>query len=311
MITPVARLSLAGLAVLLQLVLIPQSLAQPAPSQLLEVYPRAEIIEESQAEVEDYRLAAGSARRVGGRWAGEELRRDGMLSRITLQIPEGHEPEDVFRYYRQHLMAADARVLYQCRERNCGSSNSWANDVFELKLLYGLDQHQYYGLFEVATEDDLLNYVAVYTVLRGNRRAYAHLEVLKTQQASSAAAVSNPTAIVEQLREQGYYPLAGLQLEGNELLIQPGQVQALVAALSSDRRLTLRIVGHDYSDRPLSEQLERSRQFAEQLREQLIETGVAEDRLEAHGIGSLAPARTGTGGRERSFRVELVTGGRQ
>lgn len=307
MIIPVARLTLISLvAGLLQLNLVPLA----AASELLEVYPRAEILEESRAEVVDYRLAAGSARRVGGRWAGDELRRAGILKRITLQIPEGHGPADVFRYYRQHLMAADARILYQCRERNCGSSNSWANDVFELKLLYGLDQHQYYGLFEVATEGDLLSYMAVYTVLRGNRRVYAHLEMLQTQQASSAAAVSSPAAIIEQLREQGYYPLAGLQLEDTDLVIQPEQIQALVAALNSDRRLSLRIVGHDYSARPPKEQVERSRRLAEQLRGELIAAGIAEDRLEAHGIGSLAPSRMGAG-RERSFRLELVADGRQ
>lgn len=295
---------------LMLLIMVQQAGAQQNPligKEWLEVYPRANILEESEAEVEDYRLATSAARRVGGRWAGDELRQNGMLSRITMQIPEGHGPEDVYHYYRQRLMAADTRVLYQCRERNCGSSNSWANDVFEVKLLYGLDQHQYYGLFEIVTDGDLLNYLAVYTVRRGNRRVYAHLELLKTEQASSAAAVSNPAAIVEQLRDQGYYPVAGLQLKGDDLLIQAQQVQALVAALGSDRRLMLRIVGHDYSARPLAEQLKRSEQMAEQLRARLIEAGIAENRLEAYGIGSLAPARTTKPGRERSFRLELVT----
>lgn len=293
------------------IVLVQQSNAQQNPGhELLEVYPRAEILEESEQAVVDYRLAVSAARRVGGRWAGDELRQSGTLGRMTMQIPESHGPDDVFRYYRQRLMSADARVLYQCRERNCGSSNSWANDVFEAKLLYGLDQHQYYGLFEVVTEGDLLNYVSVYTVRRGNRRVYAHLELLQTKQGSSAAAVSNPAAIIEQLRDQGYYPVAGLQLEGGDLAIQPQHVQALVEALASDRRLALRIVGHDYSARPLAEQLERSQQFAEQLRVALIEAGVAEDRLEAHGIGSLAPARMGRSDRDRSVRVELVVADR-
>lgn len=305
--------ALGAICALLLGIVVQPGIARQSPaiaSELLEIYPRAEIVDESAGEVADHRLAVSAARRVGGRWAGEELRLDGVLARLTMQIPEGHDPEEVYRYYRQRLLAADARALYQCRERNCGSSNSWANDIFEAKLLYGLDQHQYYGLFEVAGEGDLLNYLAVYTVRRGNRRVYAHLELLKTEQASSAAAASNPAAIIEQLRDQGYYPLAGLQLEGEVLSIQPQQVEALVKALSSDRRLSLRIVGHDYSDRPLAEQLERSRNFAEQLRTQLVAAGVAEDRLEAHGIGSLAPSRVSRGGRERSFRVELVAGAR-
>lgn len=307
MIAFISRLFRIGVVTgLLQLILAAAAHAQPVGDDWLQVYPRAEIVEESEMQVADYRLAASAARRVGGRWAGEELRLDGELSRITMLIPEGHDPEDVFRYYRQRLMAADARALYQCGERNCGSSNSWANDIFEVKLLYGLDQHQYYGLFEVVAEGDLLTYVAVYTVRRGNRRVYGHLEILKTEQSSAAAAVSNPATIVEQLRDQGFYPLAGLQLEGDELRLTAQHVQAVQQALGSDRRLNLRIVGHDYSERPLSEQIQRSRQFAEQVRQQLIDAGVAEERLEAHGIGSLAPSRAGKG--ERGFRVELVVG---
>src|SRR5690606_30975595 len=117
--------------------------------------------------------------------------------------------------------------------RNCGSSNSWANDQFQIKQLYGLDQDQYYGIFELVDDQDQLNYFALYTVRRGNQRVYAHLELLQTEARSAAGVAPNPDAIIEQLREQGYYRLSGLRLEGGELVVGKEHLAALAKALGS------------------------------------------------------------------------------
>lgn len=307
--TPAAFLCCIGLLAISLLAAAPGNAAQSeqAVQELIDPYPRAEVVESSTAKVADHRLATGSARKVGGRWAPEkELRRAGELSEITVQIPEGHGPEEVFQYYRQRLAAVDARAIYLCRQRNCGSSNSWANDVFEDKQLYGLDQHQYYGIFEVVDDQNQLNYVVVYTVRRGNGRVYAHLELLQTEQESEEGVAPDPNAIVEQLRDQGYYGVSGVQLENGKLDFQPEHIAALAQALRSNRRLSVRIVGHDYGSRPLSEQKERSLAYAQRLSEKLTEASVDGERLEAHGVGSLVPMRTTAGRRDKNFRLELV-----
>ncbi|MEX1033562.1 MAG: DUF4892 domain-containing protein, partial [Cellvibrionaceae bacterium] len=196
--------------------------------------------------------------------------------------------------------------IYLWRERNCGSSNSWANDIFEVKQLYGLDQDQYYGIFEVIDNRDRIHYAVVYTVLRGNRRVYAHLEWLQTEDSSTAGVAPNPEAIVEQLREQGYYSVSGVRSEGGEIQFQAEHINALARALRNNRRLFVRIVGHDYSRRPLPEQMERSLGYAQQLSQALIEAGVSADRLEAHGVGSLVPARITARNTDKDHRLELI-----
>lgn len=281
--------------------------SEQAVKDLIDLYPRAEVVESSTAKVVDYRLATGATQKVGGRWAPErELRRGGQLSKTTLLIPEGHGPEEVFQYYRKRLAAWDGRAIYLCRQRNCGSSNSWANDVFEVKQLYGLDQDQYYGVFEVVDDSDQLNYVVLYTVMRGNKRVYAHLELLETDQESRAGVAPNPSAIAQQLREQGYYGVSGVQLENGKLVFQPEHMEALARAIRNNRRLSVRIVGHDYGRRPLPEQIERSRTYARELAEKLVDAGVDASRIETHGVGSLVPMRLTAGRRDKDFRLELV-----
>ncbi|MGQ9427052.1 DUF4892 domain-containing protein [Gilvimarinus sp. F26214L] len=283
------------------------AVSQEALNELLTPYLRSQVVDSSDGGVVDYRLATGATQKVSGRWAPEEeLRRAGELSRVTLQIPSGHDAEEIYRYYRQRLAALDARALYLCSERNCGSSNSWANDVFQIKQLYGLDQDQYYGIFEAVDQEDQLNYVVIYTVRRGNGRVYAHLELLRTEQESALGVAPNPGAIAEQLRDRGYYAVSGLRLQGGRLEFQPEHMAALAQALRRDRLLSVRVVGHDYARGSLDEQMERSRGHARRLVERLVEEGVPEDRLEVHGVGSLVPPRSSEGKRDQSFRVELV-----
>jgi hypothetical protein len=279
----------------------------PMVEELIEPYPRAQVLEQSTRTVRDHRLATGSMRKVGGQWSPEqELRKAGELSRITSQIPDGHGPRDVFEFYRERFAGVEARAIYLCSERDCGSSNSWANDVFGVKQLYGLDQEQYYGIFEVVDEEDRLSYLVVYTVMRGNKRVYAHLEWLHTAETSAAGVPPNPKAILEQLSAQGYYDVSGLRLNDGALAIKDEHLAALSQALRRNSRLSVYVVGHDYGPAPLSEQMQRSQNHAEALVEKLTGEGVSANRLEAHGVGGLVPVRITAGKAEKEFRVELV-----
>jgi len=61
-------------------------------------------------------------------------------------------------------------------------------------------------------------------------------------------------------------------------------------------------VGHDYGPATLEQQRRLSKGYAEALKGALVSSGVAEQRLETYGLGSLAPA----GRRALSARLEVV-----
>jgi hypothetical protein len=119
--------------------------------------------------------------------AVESIRRETSIERmvtvaaqrrwITYEVPIDTDPAKLKAHYAEQLgvqsgTQSRTKLLFQCEGRDCGRSNTWANQIFGQALLYGRDQEQVY--FAAQVEDQL---VAVYLIKRGNRRQYAHVEV--------------------------------------------------------------------------------------------------------------------------------------
>lgn len=66
-------------------------------------------------------------------------------------------------------------MLFWCQARDCGESSLWANEVFGNAKLYGADEQQAYLLLRLAAPRDN-TLVALYSITRGNRKAYLHVE---------------------------------------------------------------------------------------------------------------------------------------
>ncbi len=272
-------------------------------------YPRVEVVDQFNGAVEDYSIALGEMKKVRDIWGPErEKRLSGQLHRITMQIPEGHRQSEVFEFYQRKMRNLNARILFECEARGCGSSNAWANAHFEDKLLYGLDDQQTYGVYEVVDDKGLLNYVSVYTVARGNRRVYAHTEWLRTNSSSEAAVAPSAEEVSDNLREQGYYVLRGISLQNETVTIDDEHFQAIVSAIRTNRRLNIRIVGHSYGKGSLEQQQQLSENYAKQVYSLLVEAGIPAQRLSYFGVGSLAPAGQALADQRLEMRIELVVG---
>ncbi|MDO6747229.1 DUF4892 domain-containing protein [Gilvimarinus sp. 1_MG-2023] len=270
----------------------------------LQDFPEARQVFASHKPVNDYVLALGNYKKVGGLWRVDEQRLSGDLYRKTYQLPENHSAESGYHFVVEQLQNLSVRELYTCRARECGDSNSWAINHFEVLQLYGLDQHQYYGAFELTSSEFAGMYVTVYSVLRGNKRVYLHVELLASDQASRYQAAANPATMVRQLTQKGFTVFAGLRTESGQKDYQlaPNHVQALAEALGSEPHLVVALVGHNHERLPLAEQLNRSQHAAQLLQTALQAQGVAKDRLLAKGVGGLAPAGKGSD----QVRLEVV-----
>lgn len=274
---------------------------------MLDDYPHARQVFRSEGAEDDYVLALGSFKKIDGLWSVDRQQRlSGLLTRQTLELPSGHSAEEGFQFYVKQLQNFSARQLYRCDARECGPSNSWANNHFKIIQLYGLDQHQHYAAYELNLERQPSIYLSVYSVLRGNKRVYVQIEILQTEQAGQAVVATDPDTLLRLLLTRGYYifpDLVVVDRQGkNSLDIRPAHLQALVTLLQRQPGLRIALVGHDYAPVDLTRQLKNSELHAQGLQAALIKAGVDKQRLVIRGLGSLAPAGRGNA----SARVEIV-----
>ncbi|NQD94994.1 DUF4892 domain-containing protein, partial [Pseudomonas sp. CrR25] len=130
-----------------------------------------------------------------------EVQVQGQLTALTYELPRTHSADEVFGVAREALQAQGAELLYWCQGRECGASSLWANAVFAKSILYGADDQQAYVLMRLAEprQDSLL---ALYSITRGNRRAYLHAELL-TANAPLGEVLPTPATLLRQLRSSG------------------------------------------------------------------------------------------------------------
>lgn len=247
----------------------------------LEPFPRSRLIQEKSLDAPDYRLMLGRIIKINGQIRTDrELRLQGSLERNTWQLPVGQGPEEGFRHFRQQLQAGGAEILFECSGRQCGASNLWANDLFATARLYGVDESQRYLAARRGNE-----HLVVYAIRRGNGRVFVNLDWLTAREDGSGAAGDWRRT----LAEQGYVSLP-------EWLEEPDEaVQRLVGLLREHPDYRLRLVVHK-AGRDVELSLRQSRELAQRLRDQVVAAGIRPARVEAYGVGPLAPSVLGNRG---------------
>lgn len=158
-----------------------------SPRELvIAAYPEARVLRQSSAPVADYQLARAPYRKVAGVWRSlDAVRVAGRLTRLTQELPAGHSYDMGFTFAQAQLADFATELIFECKGRDCGSSNSWANNHFKVLQLYGQDQAQRYGLYSV-TLAGVSHYVVIYAVQRGNNRVYLQVEHLVASDAPQA-----------------------------------------------------------------------------------------------------------------------------
>ena len=154
----------------------------------------------------------GALRKISGK-----LRMDGQVAArgevhsMTYELPAGLTANDAFTHAREAFQGQGAHTLYWCQARDCGESSLWANDVFSNARLYGADEQQAFVLLRLAApEQDTL--VAIYSITRGNKRAYLHLETFVAGEALGEI-LPTPATVLRELRSTGELDYSGLDGE--------------------------------------------------------------------------------------------------
>lgn len=283
------------------------SLCVQAADLKLQSYPDAREVFHSALQEDNYLLALSSYKKVDSSWLVDRSQRlTGELERTTFELPADQNAEAGFSFFKDQIDKYNLRELFHCKARDCGTSNSWANNHFKIIQLYGMDQHQLYGAYEITNADEKPFYVVIYAVMRGNKRAYVQLEVLHLNKVNEFGVASSPETLNKLLNTNGYFvfpDFVSKDAQGSaHLQIKQAHIQALVSLLGLQPKLMLALVGHDYSIATIEQQQSESKKNAEQIKTALVAAGVDTKRLQTFGLGSLAPAGRG----DRSARVEIV-----
>ena len=287
---------------------------------LISGYPYSEIVARELQRDINHRIVLGGLERIRGEVIPEDSERlRGDVTRITYEVSQEFSGEDVYQFYKEEIDARNYELLFECQGRGCGSSNYWANDIFRNRILYGPESNQYYMAFRANPGLENDPYFSVYIITRVNRRIYAYLEIVEpagTLEPEQVAAIAEPQAVVasagsmtgadlsQRLRQQGSVILPAIAFQANDRLPASMNVEPIVAALNADQTLNVYLVAHlTVSGQSLEVLMRRSAARANALRQALIAAGIEARRIQAAGVGPLAPSCAGSDCEER---VELV-----
>jgi hypothetical protein len=219
-----------------------------------------------------------------------EVRALATSQSATYQMPSGTRPQDVVDHYLQIFGRGE---VFSCQGRDCGRSNHWANYIFEQAILYGPDVNQHYFAGEL--EDHL---VSLYVIERGNKRVYAHLQILTPQ---TPVAVEHNLEVVERLSSEGYVVLetvrpeadGGFEADARQILEALGPV---LVGIGSQQ---VYVVCHLYGAAATEALLANAARCSETATELL--SSAEGPQLVPFAAGPLLPRRTGN-----VSRIELV-----
>lgn len=194
-------------------------LAAPSWALNIPTPERAEVTFSASEPVNDYEVPGGPVQQAGGELRIENPQvLSGDRLRKTFELPSRTDLDQAF----DDLRPTQGAVIFECSGRECGRSNLWANDLYQIRTLYGRDRDQRYRLVRQGD-----TWQSLYLVQRGNRRVYAHFEQIVERQ--------------EQVQPGRAYSLDA-QFSAQQRLSQTPSLQALRQAMLDHPSWSFRIL---------------------------------------------------------------------
>jgi outer membrane protein OmpA-like peptidoglycan-associated protein len=268
-----------------------EDVTEAMDSSLFQRYAQSKIVGYQRLDTLDYLLALDAPKTVNGVMTLDYSERlTGDLTRITYRAPDDYSSKEMFKHFTSQLNQWPHKVLFECHARECGDSSQWANQILNIRELYGPDGYQHYLAAQIEAQQGSV-FVVLYSVKRGNKRVYTQLDVLQPTAGSFRQLSVNPKTILAQLLQQGVVTLPTLEFDDKDKLTSDtgASLASVIAALQKNTRLKLYVVGHLREKQTLDVLQQRSLTQAQSVVELLVKKGINSERLSAQGVGPLAP----------------------
>jgi len=276
----------------------------------LSRFPESEIVDFDVSDAVGYQFVLGTLNKPRLQVEAEASRRlSGKLTRITYEIASQFSGAEVIEYFREQVRQRQYSEVFSCEGRGCGSSEYWANDIFQKRILYGPQRNQFYAAIETDPGAIANSHISIYIITRGNRRVYAHLEFLDTENPdaqvmlASEGSVGDGQSLLSSLEADGSVVLPQITFNQFDQLLDDSVLTAVAQALALDTSIQIYIVAHFNGGDSLEQMLQKSQNRADLVRTRLLSLGVSPERLVARGLGPLAPF---CNQRDCAQRIEMV-----
>ena len=288
----------SSLMVLFSQFVFSEGLAE-ANGLVIKPYSHSSLSSSESVSNDDYLILLSAPKRINNKLRVEqELRANISGLKETYRINDGHTTEQAFKHYVSQLKQLSAKIIYQCNSRDCGRSTSWAEGVYQDSKLYGKDATQFY--FAAALQRNGEQWlVTVYTVERGNRRVYAHVEALKLN------APLEHDGLQDLFVEQQPLFIFNYNFKNTvQLNVDSAETQKIIDQVNASPSSSVYVVGHMYQGYETTEDaLKQSLIAAQQLSTVLQKRGVDANKISALGVGPLIPVNQGI---RTGNRVEVM-----
>ncbi|WP_166367110.1 DUF4892 domain-containing protein [Pseudomonas akapageensis] len=211
---------------------------------------------------QDRTYPLGSVRKISNQVRMDgQIESRGQVTSVTYELAPEQTASDAFTQARKALQDAGGYILYWCQSKDCGENSLWANDLFANSRLSGGDEQQSFVLLRKA-EPEHNTLVALYSITRGNRKAYLHAEQFVAD-TPLGDLLPNAATVLRELRSTG-------ELDYPDLDGEPSAqwVTLLSRSLNLDSSLRVTVSGKQ----------------AEAWRQALEAAGVRRGRLETGSV---------------------------
>ncbi|WP_054302474.1 OmpA family protein [Gemmobacter sp. LW-1] len=247
---------------------------------------------------------------------------EGTVEQVAWRIAGPVSTLDLLAPLRKQVQAAGWQVLYECETDACGGFDF----RYDLLLMTEPDMHVDLGDFRylaAAKGDEVLSlmvsrsqasgFVQMTRVQPGAVAEETGLQPVDLGEAETPPAVVPGEApdIGAALEGQGHAVLEGLDFASGAARLETAgnpALQALADWLAANPSRRIALVGHTDASGNLATNLALSKQRAAAVRQALIAAGADGARIEAQGVGYLAPRASNLteAGRMANRRVEAI-----
>lgn len=287
-----------------------------ADHPMISRFEGSEIKRYLQEQFTDYGLITGPITKRDGkaRNADSVLKLEGRLTRILYQAPDNRSTLEVMRNYEQELGKAGFETLYECAGKDGCGGRYFAWTVVETSPMVGVHDDQRYLAARLRRDSGDV-YVSLYmnqNKAAGQPHVHVQLEVLETTAMDTGMVTVDAEAMARGLGAEGHIALYGIYFDLDKATLKPESkptLDEIVKLLKGQPALKLLVVGHTDNQGGLAYNMDLSKRRATAVLRALTgDYRIAATRLEAHGVGYLAPVASNTteAGRAKNRRVELV-----